>query len=89
MLTRDEAVDFEGTLRRAGWRGVRGRLFYGMYELFPVACERLPVEVERWLLFHGFQLREDPVEGPYWQRPLADDEGRERRWSLRDEAAPV
>lgn len=69
-----ERVEFEAGLRAGRRAGARGRRWLGMYELWPLPVGvGFPPGVEVWLGAHGFVRREDPIRGPFWERP-ADEE---------------
>lgn len=81
MLSDEERIEFEVAIKEAGLFGAKGRTMHGMYELFTVPAHRqFPVDVQVWLVAHGFARREDPVNGPYWSRPAMPEEKRAAAW---------
>lgn len=71
MFDEDEKAEFEGVLRRCRCYGARARLWAGMLELYALPARRqFPDDVEVWLAGRGFARKEDPVMGPFWERPL-------------------
>ena len=43
-----------------------------MYELYALpAGVGFPASVESWLMAHGFVRRDDPINGPFWERPAS------------------
>lgn len=70
MFDDDEKVEFESVLRSNRCAGARARLWAGMLELYALPkCRQFPVDVQVWLLGRGFVRRDDPVNGPFWERP--------------------
>ena len=73
MLDGEEKADFERVLRRNRCHGARLRLWAGMLELYALPDGRqFPAGVEGWLLGRGFVRRDDPVMGPFWERPVVE-----------------
>ena len=72
MMSDEERRGFEGRVRASRWAGARGRQWLGMYELYvlPAGME-FPASVESWLMAHGFVRRDDPINGPFWERPAS------------------
>lgn len=71
MLKWHEMVEFEAGLRACRRWGAGSRIRLGMYELWPLpAGTGFPATVEVWLGAHGFVRRDDPVTGPFWERPI-------------------
>lgn len=73
MFDDDEKCEFERVLRRARCYGARMRLWAGMMEVYAMPGGRqFPVDVQVWLAGRGFVRRDDPVAGPFWERPLVE-----------------
>lgn len=74
MLKGDEQMEFEAGLRACRRWGAGSRIRLGMYELWPLpAGMEFPAAVEVWLGDHGFVRKDDPVMGPFWERPVIDE----------------
>lgn len=70
MMTVDERNEFVRRLRAHGWGGAFGRMRLGMYEVFALPDgQHFPIDVQMWLMGRGFVRRDDPIDGPFWERP--------------------
>lgn len=75
MLRGDEKAEFVNVLRTHRCAGARARRWAGMLELYALPERRqFPVDVQIWLLGRGFVRRDDPVMGPFWERPIVEME---------------
>lgn len=74
MLESEEKREFESVLRNNQCHGARLRQWAGMLELYALPPRRqFPVDVQVWLLGRGFVRRDDPVMGPFWERPVMEE----------------
>ncbi len=73
MLAGEELRGFVDVLRLSRCGGARARRWAGMLELYALPERRpFPVDVQVWLLGRGFIRRDDPVLGPFWERPFVE-----------------